>query len=439
MEPRAPRRDVDSRPRALRRRAHCRDRAPRRGAAPAHERDVPRRHGVEAVPAVEHPVRRRGHRRLRHHSSDRSPSEDDDHPRRAGSSAASTPRCSRRCTSRSRSSKGDRSSSPSSTSRWGSGCDVAPEPGGRRAARRAGEGGRAGRGARHRLHARRAATSSRARSSSSRPGGAGGPTSCSSTRSASRSTSAATSRSTATTGRRRRTCTPRATSSASRRWRRRRWSRRASPCATRFGFTYKRQVAHLLPYGIYTIPEVSCVGLSEEDAKSKAIDVRRRPRVLPRQRAREDHRRQGRRHQARVRARSHASSSGATASATARAELVHIGQALITLGGHRRDVHRDGLQLPDALRDVQVRRVRRARALQETLTSRFPVGMLRSLSGLRTRGRGTKPKSAGGGPARCAPCISSISALRSRRSRLRGRVVSSGPRGRTLRRSAPAR
>ena len=33
-----------------------------------------------------------------------------------------------------------------------------------------------------------------------------------------------------------------------------------------FGFTYKRQMSHLLPYGIYTIPEVSCVGLSEEDA-----------------------------------------------------------------------------------------------------------------------------------------------------------------------------
>jgi NAD(P) transhydrogenase len=39
-----------------------------------------------------------------------------------------------------------------------------------------------------------------------------------------------------------------------------------------FGFTYKRQVSHLLPFGIYTIPEVSCVGLSEEDAKGKGID-----------------------------------------------------------------------------------------------------------------------------------------------------------------------
>lgn len=40
-----------------------------------------------------------------------------------------------------------------------------------------------------------------------------------------------------------------------------------------FGFDYKRGVSDLLPYGIYTIPEVSCVGLSEEDAKAKGIEV----------------------------------------------------------------------------------------------------------------------------------------------------------------------
>jgi NAD(P) transhydrogenase len=40
-----------------------------------------------------------------------------------------------------------------------------------------------------------------------------------------------------------------------------------------FGWTYKRQVSELLPYGIYTIPEVSCVGLSEEDAKARGVDV----------------------------------------------------------------------------------------------------------------------------------------------------------------------
>ena len=40
-----------------------------------------------------------------------------------------------------------------------------------------------------------------------------------------------------------------------------------------FGFTYKRQVSEVLPYGIYTIPEVSAVGLSEEDAKARGTDV----------------------------------------------------------------------------------------------------------------------------------------------------------------------
>jgi NAD(P) transhydrogenase len=40
-----------------------------------------------------------------------------------------------------------------------------------------------------------------------------------------------------------------------------------------FSFTYKRQVAELYPYGVYTIPEVSCVGLSEDEAIERGIDV----------------------------------------------------------------------------------------------------------------------------------------------------------------------
>lgn len=40
-----------------------------------------------------------------------------------------------------------------------------------------------------------------------------------------------------------------------------------------FGFTYKKQVAELLPYGVYTIPEVSCVGLGEDEARRRGIDV----------------------------------------------------------------------------------------------------------------------------------------------------------------------
>ena len=40
-----------------------------------------------------------------------------------------------------------------------------------------------------------------------------------------------------------------------------------------FGFAYKQEVSSLLPYGVYTIPEVSCVGLSEEDAAARGIDT----------------------------------------------------------------------------------------------------------------------------------------------------------------------
>jgi len=40
-----------------------------------------------------------------------------------------------------------------------------------------------------------------------------------------------------------------------------------------FGFAYKRQVSHLLPFGIYTIPEVGSIGFSEETAKEKCMEV----------------------------------------------------------------------------------------------------------------------------------------------------------------------
>lgn len=38
-----------------------------------------------------------------------------------------------------------------------------------------------------------------------------------------------------------------------------------------FDFAYKKHVSTMLPYGIYTIPEVSCVGLSEEQCIDKKI------------------------------------------------------------------------------------------------------------------------------------------------------------------------
>jgi NAD(P) transhydrogenase len=40
-----------------------------------------------------------------------------------------------------------------------------------------------------------------------------------------------------------------------------------------FGFAYKRQVSHLYPFGIYTIPEVGSVGFSEEAAKAAGRDA----------------------------------------------------------------------------------------------------------------------------------------------------------------------
>jgi NAD(P) transhydrogenase len=40
-----------------------------------------------------------------------------------------------------------------------------------------------------------------------------------------------------------------------------------------FGFPYKQEVSGLLPYGVYTIPEVSSVGLSEQDAAARGIDA----------------------------------------------------------------------------------------------------------------------------------------------------------------------
>lgn len=40
-----------------------------------------------------------------------------------------------------------------------------------------------------------------------------------------------------------------------------------------FEFDYKQALTTMLPYGIYTIPEISCVGETEESAKKKGLDV----------------------------------------------------------------------------------------------------------------------------------------------------------------------
>src|SRR5690606_21537380 len=39
-----------------------------------------------------------------------------------------------------------------------------------------------------------------------------------------------------------------------------------------FGFEYKKAVAETMPYGIYTIPEVSAYGETEQTCKEKGID-----------------------------------------------------------------------------------------------------------------------------------------------------------------------
>jgi len=41
-----------------------------------------------------------------------------------------------------------------------------------------------------------------------------------------------------------------------------------------FGFTYKTELAHMLPYGLYTIPEAAMIGDTETQARDKGIDVR---------------------------------------------------------------------------------------------------------------------------------------------------------------------
>ena len=38
-----------------------------------------------------------------------------------------------------------------------------------------------------------------------------------------------------------------------------------------FGFEYKQQVSSLIPYGLYTIPEVSMVGESEDSLQAKGM------------------------------------------------------------------------------------------------------------------------------------------------------------------------
>ena len=99
-----------------------------------------------------------------------------------------------------------------------------------------------------------------------------------------------------------------------------------------FGFTYKRQVAELYPYGVYTIPEVSCVGLSEDEAITRGTDV-----VVGRARFADNVRGQivGDRDGMvkLVFDRSNRRLIGCHVIGERASELVHVGQAVITLDG----------------------------------------------------------------------------------------------------------
>ena len=94
----------------------------------------------------------------------------------------------------------------------------------------------------------------------------------------------------------------------------------------------KRQVAELYPYGVYTIPEVSCVGLSEDEAITRGTDV-----VVGRARFADNVRGQivGDRDGMvkLVFDRSNRRLIGCHVIGERASELVHVGQAVITLDG----------------------------------------------------------------------------------------------------------
>jgi NAD(P) transhydrogenase len=99
-----------------------------------------------------------------------------------------------------------------------------------------------------------------------------------------------------------------------------------------FGFTYKQEVSSLLPYGVYTIPEVSSVGVTEQDARESGRDV-----VVGRASFADNARGQilGD-HEGMVKLvfeRSTRRLIGCHCIGERASELVHIGQAIVALGG----------------------------------------------------------------------------------------------------------
>ena len=137
-----------------------------------------------------------------------------------------------------------------------------------------------------------------------------------------------------------------------------------------------------MPYGIYTIPEVSSFGETEETCKEKGIDyVAGRALFADNPRGKITGDLEGITKLV-VDAKSR-KLLGVHVIGERASELVHIGQTAILLGAHRRPLHRDGVQLPDARRQLQVRRLRVPRCARP---ARNALTVRRRRAGVSRRG-----------------------------------------------------
>ena len=129
-----------------------------------------------------------------------------------------------------------------------------------------------------------------------------------------------------------------------------------------FDLQYKERVSPVLPLAVYTIPEIAMVGADRGGLPGAGRTVPRRPRLLRQEPARPDHRRPERDGQAGLLARGQAAARRAPHRRAGRRAGAHRRPGD---GGRRHDrrLHRGRLQLPDAVRFLQVRRLRRARPL----------------------------------------------------------------------------
>ncbi len=136
-----------------------------------------------------------------------------------------------------------------------------------------------------------------------------------------------------------------------------------------FGFNYKKRLASQLPMGVYTIPEISAVGESEESCHEHHIDYA-----------------VGRAHYANnVRGAMVGDTTGLLKLIFRRddrkllgvhiigeqaTELIHTGHGGAGSRRHDRSLHRLRLQFPHALGNVQIRRLRRPRQSGEPQAAR---------------------------------------------------------------------